>query len=80
MREQHVYLLLTALPDSTCAAWAMAAAPGPSLAEAAADGAEAPGAKLGELLELLKPLRCAQLYCVGLRGHDSSISYTGGPT
>ncbi len=57
MRDQNAYLLLTALPDSTCAGWAMAAAPGPSLAEAAAQGEEAPGAKLVELLDLMRPLR-----------------------
>eukprot|EP00198_Chlamydomonas_reinhardtii_P000240 XP_001689575.1 separase, cell cycle protease [Chlamydomonas reinhardtii] len=61
LREQHVYLLLTALPDSTCATWAMAAAPAASLAEAAAEAVEAPSTKLGELLELMQPMRAAPL-------------------
>ncbi|KAG2444696.1 hypothetical protein HXX76_001440 [Chlamydomonas incerta] len=64
LREPHAYLLLTALPDSTCATWAMAAAPGASLAEvaaAAAAEAEAPSAKLGELLELMQLMRAAPL-------------------
>ena len=68
LREQHVYLLLTALPDSTCATWAMAAAPAASLAEAAAEAVEAPSTKLGELLELMQPMRWVALRAAALCG------------